>query len=132
MEKKGEICGLAHIGLFVADRERSVKFYTEVLEFGVIWECELEGPCKIAFIRNGDCTIEVVQRAEGANSGDGVVDHIAMRVRNIEAMQQKLIERGVEFETAEPVFDKRVFPNGAKWLMFRGPDGEHLEISEVM
>ena len=131
MERNGEICGLAHIGLFIKDRERSVKFYRDVLEFDVVWECELEDGTKIAFIRNGDCMIEVVQPA-APNTGDGVVDHIALRVRNIEAMQKKLIDRGVKFETEEVVFNTRVFPNGAKWLMFRGPDGEHLEISEVM
>lgn len=132
MEKNGEICGLAHIGLFVKDREATVQFYRDVLEFSVVWECELDGPCKIAFMRNGDCMIEVVQRAEGGNTGDGVIDHIALRVRNIEAMQKKLLTRGVTFETEEPVFNDKVFPNGAKWLMFRGPDGEHLEISEVL
>lgn len=132
MVKQGEICGLAHIGVFVDNVDVSEKFYVDILEFSVIWQCELEDGTRISFVRNGDCVVEIVQPVGGGNKGDGVVAHIALNVRNIEAVQKKLMERGVKFETEVPVFSDRVFPNGAKWLMFRGPDGEQLEINEVL
>lgn len=29
-------------------------------------------------------------------------------------------------------FCSRCYPNGAKWILFHGPDGERLEITEVL
>jgi len=127
--------GLAHVGLFISDVEKSRDFYNDILEFETIWETELEdegGVTKIAFVRNGNLTLELVQPCGGPNSGDGVVDHIAMAVEDIEAIRKNLEKKGIEFEQEETVFSDRVFENGAKWLLFRGPDNEHLEITEVM
>ncbi|GHU66465.1 lactoylglutathione lyase [Clostridia bacterium] len=128
--------GLAHVGLFVNDLERSVTFYTDVLEFDVIWRCGLDEPdgtsTKIAFVKNGDLTIEIVGRAVAEERKDGWHDHIAIAVEDIEEVAGDLRKKGISFESAEPVFSDRVFPHGAKWLTFRGSDGEHLEITEVL
>jgi len=130
------INGLAHIGLFITDIEKSKKFYTEVLEFETIYECALDEPdgtsTKIAFMKNGDLTIELVQVANPSKRADGWIDHIALRVENIEAVRETLLSRGVKFETDDITFAPGVFPNGSKWILFRGPDNEHLEITEVM
>jgi len=131
-----KINGLAHIGLFITDIEKSKKFYTEILEFETIYECGLGEPdgttTKIAFLKNGDLTIELVQVANPAKRADGWVDHIALKVENIEAVRDTLLSRGVKFETDDITFAPGVFPNGSKWILFRGPDNEHLEITEVM
>lgn len=127
--------GLAHIGIFITDLGRSKKFYEDVLEFETIYECGLEEKdgttTQIAFVKNGNLVLELVETANPQKRQDGWVDHIAMAVEDIESIQKMLEERGVKFETDAPVFGKNVFPNGAKWLTFRGPDGEHLEVNEV-
>ena len=131
----GKICGLAHIGLFVEDIERTKKFYRDILEFNTLYECEIDdegGKTQIAFIGNGSCVIEVVKFANPKKHPDGTVDHIALQVRNIEAVRDSLLEKGIKFESEEIVFNSAVFPNGSKWILFRGPDGEHLELNEVM
>jgi lactoylglutathione lyase len=125
--------GLAHIGLFVADIEVSKKFYTEMLDFNVIEETSLDGPdgvIKIAFVQNGNLVIEIVQFPKTDKKSDGPVDHIALRVENIECVRDLLLERGLAFEEKEITHAPGVFSNGSKWILFRGPDGEHLELNE--
>ena len=127
--------GLAHIGVFITDIERSKKFYEDVLDFETIWECGVEEKdgtvTNVAFVKNGSLVLELVRTANPQKRQDGWVDHIALAVEDIEGIQKILEERGIEFEMDAPVLGASVFPNGAKWLTFRGPDGEHLEINEV-
>jgi lactoylglutathione lyase len=130
------ILGLAHIGLFVKDLEATKRFYTNLLDFDVIHECtaqEADGTTtKIAFIQNADCTIEAVQFANPPQGGDGVVAHIALKVKDIATTRDALAKKGLEFETEEITFHPAFFPNGSKWIFFRGPDHEHIEIAEVL
>lgn len=127
--------GLAHIGVFITDLARSKEFYEEVLDFETIYECgvpEADGTTTdVAFVKNGNLVLELVRTANPQKRQDGWVDHIALAVEDIESIQKLLEERGIRFETDKPVLGANVFPNGAKWLTFRGPDGEHLEINEV-
>lgn len=130
------IDGLAHVGLFVSDLDQSCKFYEDVLGFETIWRCEVEEPdgslTHVAFVQNGDLTLELIRPQTVSERPDGHFDHVAMRVRDIEAMQKILEEKGITFESPEPIYKSQVFEKGSKWLMFRGPDGERLELNERM
>jgi lactoylglutathione lyase len=123
--------GLAHVGLFIKDVERTVKFYTEILDFEVIERTEVEGS-KVAFVQNGNLVIEVVQPAVYQQRGDGLFDHIALKVKNIEEIKDRLEKKGIEFEEKEIYHAPQVFPDGSKWILFRGPDNEHLELNEKL
>jgi len=125
--------GLAHIGLFIADIEVSKKFYTEMLDFKLIEEAVLDDPggaIKMAFVQNGNLVIELVQFPKTPEKSDGPVDHIALKVENIECVRELLEKRGIVFEEKEITLAPGVFPKGSKWILFRGPDGEHLELNE--
>lgn len=127
--------GLGHIGLFVKNIEVSKSFYCEKLDFEVLHENSLEekdGVVKIAFIKAEDCVIELVQFPMYKKRTDGIVDHIAFRVKDIEQVVNILRKRGIKFETENTVFAKDFFNRGNKWILFRGPDGEHLEINEIL
>lgn len=123
--------GLAHVGLFIKDIERTVKFYEEILDFETIERSEVEGS-KVAFIKNGDLIIEVVQPPVYQERCDGWFDHIAFRCTDIAGVKEKLAAKGITFEEKDIYVAPQVFPNGAKWILFRGPDNEHLELNEVM
>lgn len=125
------ISGVAHIGLYIKDVERSKKFYTEVLGFETI--CEFVSPegNKMAFVKSGNLIIELIQHKVWMDRKDGLFDHIAMEVENIEETSEKLKNLGIEFE-ADIYFDNLVFDNGVKYQAFRGPDGEHLEIYQTL
>ena len=127
--------GLAHIGLFVRDLEASKKFYCEKLDFSVIHENTLdgdEGVIKIAFIQACDCIIELVQLPQYTKRPDGLLDHLAFKVKNIEEVTAKLKSEGIDFETQDITLAPHFFSRGDKWIMFRGPDQERLEFNEIL
>ncbi len=130
------IKGLAHIGLYVRDIERTKKFYAEMLGFVTYFECVSESPegdILIAFARNGDCVLEIVQLPVQKTRQDGPFDHIALKVSNIEEVKKELESRGIIFEEDEITYAAHVFPpKGSKWILFRGPDNEHIELNELM
>lgn len=125
--------GFAHVGLFINDIQRSLDFYRDVLGFELIWEsvnqCD-QGDVLVKFIKNGDSVIELVQFPFQIERQDGWFDHIAMNVENIDGVIDILKEKGIEFEEGSYTVAPQTFPNGSKWVMFRGPDNEHLELNE--
>jgi len=124
-----------HVGLFIRDIETSIQFYCDKLDFVLVHKNKIntpEGIIKVAFIRSGDCTIELVELADYSKRGDGLFDHIAFNVKNIEDVMAKLKERGIVFESEEITHMPHFFARGNKWIMFRGPDQEHLEINEIL
>lgn len=130
-----QIIGLAHIGIFVKDIEKSKKFYTEILGLECINECVFEGvdnTFTIAFMKKGSLCIELVMRKYQSELGDGVIDHIAMQVDDLDAMLVKLSAFGIKFEAKEPDYHPTMLGSGAKWIFFRGPDNEHLEIAQIL
>lgn len=127
--------GLAHVGLFVKDLEVSKKYYCEKLEFSVIHENKVvEGKdvTKVAFLKAGDCIIEMVQLPQYVKRPDGLFDHLAFKVKNIEEVAEKLKSKGIDFETPDVTFAPDFYDNGNKWIMFRGPDHERLEFNEIL
>ena len=129
------IYSLMHIGVHVTDLERTKQFYQDVLGFRTAHENSLpegDGFTKVAFLQLGDLMIEAIQLPKPDEwRKDGKVDHIAMRVKNIEMVVADLEKKGIEFEA--PVFTAPGFwEKGSKWVTFRGPDGEHLELTEIL
>ncbi len=133
-DTKVRVNGLAHIGVFVSDIERSIAYYEKILGFECYEKTDIENPSgviRLAFIRNGSCIIELVQKPNAIQKSDGPVDHIAMVVDDIDAAMKSLKAKGVVFEKDEPVVLPTLF-NGVKYAFFRGPDGEQLEINELL
>lgn len=129
------IRGLAHAGVFVKDLNVSKNFYADTLGFEIIWECKFsdeDNTYNIAIIKNGDLTIELVEREKQTDLSDGVTDHVAMLVDDLDKTIEDLIKKGIVFETDEPVYEANMMPNGSKWIFFRGPDNEHIELTQVL
>lgn len=126
-----EVKGVAHVGLYIKDIERSKKFYSEVLGFEKICEFVSLEDNKMAFMRSGNLIIELIQHKVWMDRKDGLFDHIAMEVENIEETSENLAKQGIVFES-DIYFDDLVFEKGVKYQAFRGPDGEHLEIYQTL
>lgn len=115
---------LEHIGLAVQDMDRSVQFYTQVLD------CKVTGSHRderinLVFLQSGTGTIELVQylTVEYEPRNAGPVDHLAFKVENMEEEFRRLQSLGVKllWDTPKKVLDNK------KAIFFFGPDGERLE-----
>jgi len=130
------IGGLAHIGVFIKDIEVSKKFYTDILGFECFSESGIdtdEGVIKIAFMRIGNCVIELVAfPTDQQRKTDGIVAHIALDVDDIDAVQACLAKKGIKFETEEPIELPMVMDNGVKYINLFGPDGETIELNQTL
>ena len=125
------IKGLAHVGLFVSDIERSKRFYTEMLGFEAYY-CWTGKVANVALLRLGDCTIEMMEPFQEKTFAAGRYDHLALRVEDIEQVARSLKDKGIVFRTQEITVNPNWGPTGARYILFSGPDGETIEIAEAM
>lgn len=125
---EGKITGLAHIGIKVRDMAASLKFYTEVLGFEKTGE-QIFGTSHLAFLNIGTCILELIQAAQYEERTAGQVDHIAVEVKGIEALVEKLKAQGVQFLSDEVNVAPGLL-DGVKNIFFVGPDGERFEFFE--
>ena len=149
------IHGIDHINIVVADLERSVAFYTEVLGFRKTQEVFMEGEWiesivglrgvtgRVAFVEpaGGGLRIELLQYVapEGVQlevnsvANTRGLRHLAFRVTGIEAMAARLRAAGVTL-FSDPVLVPGgivTFAAGEKRLLyFLDPDGVILELAE--
>lgn len=135
-EDNNVILGLAHIGLMVSDVNRSKDFYKEMLGMDVWHENTIEedgGLINVCFMKKNDLVLEMYQLPQAYKKvEDGTVNHIAFKVKDIEAAKNALISKGIPFTQNEIVFCRQLFDRGSKWILFRGPDNESLELNEVL
>jgi len=138
------------IGIPVTDLERSVAFYTQVLDFTKVTETEIAGPdyehlfgvfgvrVRIARLQLGDESIDLMNFVvpDGrpvpvdSHSNDLWFQHVAIIVRDMDAAYRRLRDHKVRYASTEPQTLPDWNPNagGIKAFYFRDPDGNHLEI----
>lgn len=125
-----------HVGIAVKNLEESLKFYTEVLGLestGV--EVVEEQKVKVAFLPCGDSELELLESTapDGPiarfieKNGEGI-QHVALKVENIEKTLEYLKEQGVRLIDQQP----RYGAGGAKiaFLHPKATNGVLLEVSE--
>lgn len=115
---------IEHVGLEIADLDRSVKFYTEILGLSLVDTADL-GDLTIAFLQVGESQVELLCRKERneAYGRDGSFAHLAFTVDDIDACVAKLRANGVTCTFDSP---KEIL-GGCKIFFFKGPDNETLE-----
>ena len=125
-----------HIGIAVKDIEQAKKFYTEFLGMKALGEEVVEEQkVKVCFIPCGDSEIELLESTSPdgpiakhiEKKGEGI-QHIALRVDNIEAAIADLMAKGVRMIDEQP----RYGAGGAKiaFVHPKSTGGILLEISE--
>ena len=60
-----------------------------------------------------------------------IIDHLSIRVEDVEAAKAYLESKGVVFET-EILLDEKLYDRGERFAMFRGPSGERLQIEQIL
>lgn len=132
-EQPGSVKGLAHIGLYVSDIARSVRFYTGTLHFKLIWQNlnpSPDGDVSVAFVRKEDCILELICPPDPGASGAGCFKHIALRVDDLDFVMERLEKEGIQFEEGSYKEAPQVFENGSRWVFLNGPDHEQIELNE--
>ena len=115
---------LEHIGIFVADMDISIRFYTEVMGLNFVERRPL-GSVELGFVELNGQQIELIAGADHV-PGRGPVDHIAFTVADLDAARKQVRSAypQAEFEPEIALWD------GLRCCFFKGPDGERLELFE--
>lgn len=125
------VVGFGHVGTYIKNMEVSKRFYMGILGFEILYEGYHEhSGNRLCFLKNKDCVVELVQFKIGENRGDGIFDHLTIEVEDIGKAKEYLEGRGIVFES-EIQLDPQLGKNGMYYVMFRGPDGEHLQIAQT-
>ena len=123
----GKITGLAHIGVFVKDIEKSKDFYKRL---GFTLDKEEETTVKLAFLSAGTCLIELVEKSDIPPRAAGSIDHVAVVVDDITAAIENVKAQGIAID-ASTIATMPIL-GGIKNVFFEGPDGERLEFFEYL
>src|ERR671916_1331197 len=115
---------LEHVGIMVANLEKSIAFYRDIIgmEFrGTL--VHTDPSITLAFLSFPDSSqteVELIHGYQNDLPKEGVVHHLALTVDHIETEIDRLKQLDVTFQDKEIT----VLPNGAKYIFFYGPDNE--------
>jgi lactoylglutathione lyase len=114
-----------HLALHVSDLRTSVAFYETHFGFKTYFEHQTPTGLDIAYLRLGDTVLELTGRADAPLNGF----HFCLETDDFEGAVAALKDAGVEIAT-EPHNTAAREPREANWMrvVFKGPDGEHIEI----
>jgi len=143
--------GVAAVGLTVANMDRSVRFYTDVLTFTLVADTTIDAPSlgrlvgvgnarvRVVRLQLGDEWLELTQYLRGSGrappgdsrSNDRWFQHVAIIVSDMDRAFARLEAAGVQGASAGGPEELPAWnPNagGIKAFYFRDPDGHPLEI----
>ncbi len=126
MEYEDTITGLAHIGIPTEDMEASRQFF-ETIGFTLLEDFLQPNGRPVVFLGLGNVVLEVYE-AEAAKKA-GAIDHVALSVRDIVAVFDRMKKLGYEALEGEIKlldFGKR----RVRFFTISGPGKEKIEFSQ--
>ena len=114
-----------HVALHVGDLDRSVTFYERHFGFKNYFQHTVTGGPRIAYLKLGDTVLELTQHSDGSMAGF----HFCLETDTFDAAVSELQAQGVELVRAPHPTAARE-PREQNWrrVVFRGPDGEQIEL----
>ncbi|MGH7526038.1 MAG: VOC family protein [Gemmatimonadales bacterium] len=141
---------VAMVGLTVSDMDRSVEFYTEVLDFEKVTDDELAGSTyeelqgvlgarmRVVRLRLGEEYLQLTEflaprgrpAPADSRSNDHWFQHVAIIVSDMDQAYARLRRFKVQHASIGPQLLPKTIPNaaGIRAFYFRDPDGHPLEI----
>jgi catechol 2,3-dioxygenase-like lactoylglutathione lyase family enzyme len=113
--------GLTHVALAVADAQRSLRFYRDVLGVVAIYE-------KPGFVQAqtpGSRDVLVFEETDGVRGPGGGIAHFGFRLRDSADIDEAV--RAIEAAGGR-VLDRGEFVAGEPYVFFTDPDGYEVEI----
>lgn len=108
-----------HIGIKVLDIEKSIAFYTEILEGKILKDYQYP-ESRLIFMEVGGIIIELIAKTENEMRPLGPIEHIAFKVDALEAKMNLLKTHGIAFTEPRVV-------GSAVIIFFEGPNNERFE-----
>ena len=114
-----------HIALHVGDLERSVDFYERHFGFRKYFQHRVGGGMAIAYLKLGDTVLELAHKPDEPMSGF----HFCLETESFDEAVAKPGQEGLELLRAPHDTAARE-PREQAWrrVVFRGPDGEQIEL----
>jgi catechol 2,3-dioxygenase-like lactoylglutathione lyase family enzyme len=141
---------VAMVGFTVSDMDRSVQFYTEVLDFEKVSDDALLGPAyeelvgvpgarlRVVRLRLGDEYLQLTQYLGSSGrpippdsrSNDRWFQHVAIIVRDMDQAYARLQQFKVQHASIAPQLLPKTIPGaaGIRAFYFKDPDGHPLEV----
>jgi lactoylglutathione lyase len=116
-----------HVGVMVKDLDTSITFYQDVVGMVVNDKFTIESGTKtlafLGFTGSDETELELIYGTHEGFPTEGVVNHIAFTVDNIEEEFERLTGLAVRFIYPEIA----TLPNGYRNFFVYGPDAEKVE-----
>ena len=129
MDIQNLIKGLQHIGIPTTDISKTVQFYKS-LGFDLAYCSRDETDTQVAFLKQQNLVIETYQ-VEDASGNAGPIDHIAIDVKDIRQVFEKI--QKASFKILESKISFLPFwEKGVEFFTIEGPNGEKIEFNQIL
>ena len=133
MKIKDFTTGVQHIGIPTNNIKKTIEFF-QLFGFDIAYRT-INGPEEVAFLQLHNLVIETYQNRQ-AKMEYGAIDHIAIDVKNIDALFEEV--KAASEKQATPLFrilDTQVnglpfWEKGVKFFTIEGPNKEKIEFCE--
>jgi len=124
------VSGVHHINVETRDMEKAIKFYNEILGLNVKFRKDL-GDVEITFLDAGNTIIELFKENDKLNKThiDGVINHFALSVSDIESVLENCRKKGVKVTTE---ITEITLDGDIKYAFIEGPENERIELFEYV
>jgi len=144
------IQGFSHVGICVTDLDRSIRFYTEVFGFVVLYQLdfennevaatmEQEGTFRSAMLIRDDIRVELLQWVDVETTGSGQrkpmtelgFTHLSFRVEDVDGLTQAIVAAGGQLvESTRTVLGDVEDPTSGRFIYLTDPDGTRIELMQ--